>query len=130
MLPFEKPWYRKLLMLAPLIGAAAGLAAVIFMGVTGTASDFFFGDTGTGWWAGKWWWIPLTALGGLIVSVLRKAWKIPDVVPGSIALAAQAWVDPAQAPYWVIISTISLIMGASLGPSFGLVVLGGVIGSC
>jgi H+/Cl- antiporter ClcA len=129
MLPFEKPWYRKLLMLAPVIGAAAGLSAVIFMGITGTASGFFFGDTGTGWWAGRWWWIPLTALGGLIVSLLRKAWKIPKLVPGSIALAQMAWVDPSQALYWLAITTVSLMTGASLGPSFGLVVMGGFIGS-
>jgi H+/Cl- antiporter ClcA len=129
MLPFEKQWYRKLLILAPVIGATAGVLALIFMRITGTASDFFFGGTDTGWWAGRWWWIPLTAFGGLIVSVLRKAWKIPKVVPGSVALAQQAWVDPSQALYWVAITTVSLITGASLGPSFGLVVLGGVVGS-
>jgi H+/Cl- antiporter ClcA len=125
MLPFEKPWYRKLLLLAPLIGAAAGVLALI----TGTASGFFFGGTNTGWWNGRWWWIPLTAFGGLIVSLLRKAWKIPKVVPGSVALAQQAWVDPSQALYWIVITTVSLITGASLGPSFGLVVLGGFAGS-
>ncbi len=129
MLPFEKPWFRKLLILAPIIGAAAGVLALIFMGITGTASSFFFGGTGTGFWAGRWWWIPLTAFGGLIVSVLRKAWKIPKVVPGSVALAQMAWVDPSQALYWIAITTVSLMTGASLGPSFGLVVLGGVIGS-
>ena len=129
MLPFEKPWYRKLLILAPVIGAAAAVLALIFMRITGTASDLFFGGTDTGWWAGRWWWIPLTAFGGLIVSVLRKAWNIPKVVPGSVALAQQAWVDPSQALYWVVITMVSLMTGASLGPSFGLVVLGGVVGS-
>lgn len=129
MVPFEKPWYRKLLMLAPVIGVAGGLLAVIFMGITGSTTDLLFGNTGTGWWAGRWWWIPLTALGGLVVTLLRKTWKISKDVPGAIALAQQAWVDPSRAFYWVAISTVSLMMGASLGPSFGLVVMGGGFGS-
>ena len=129
MVPLEKPWYQKLLMLAAVIGIAGGVLAVIFMGITGTATSFLFGNTGTGWWDGRWWWIPLTALGGVVVAVLRNTWKISKSVPGAIALAHQAWVDPSQAIYWVAISTVSLIMGASLGPSFGLVVMGGGFGS-
>src|SRR5512139_1091013 len=129
MVPLEKPWYRKLLILAPVIGAAGGVLAVIFMGITGTATGFLYGNTGTGWWDGHWWWIPLTALGGLVVALLRRTWKISRDVPGAIALAHQAWVDPSTAFYWVAISTVSLVMGASLGPSFGLVVMGGGFGS-
>jgi H+/Cl- antiporter ClcA len=129
MVPIEKPWYQQLLLFAPLIGAAGGMLAVAFMGVTGTANNLLFGNTGTGWWDGRWWWIPLTAIGGLIVALLRRAWKISMHVPGAIALAQQGWVDPSKAFYWVAISTVSLVMGASLGPSFGLVVMGGGFGS-
>jgi H+/Cl- antiporter ClcA len=125
MVPLEKPWYQRLLLLAPIIGAIGGMLAVFFMGVTGTANDLLYANTGTGWWAGRWWWIPLTAIGGLVVALLRRAWKISDDVPGAIALAHQGWVDPSKAFYWIAISTISLMMGASLGPSFGLVVMGG-----
>jgi H+/Cl- antiporter ClcA len=129
MLPLEKSWYQKLLVIALALGLAGGVSALLFMGITGIGIEFFFGDSGTEWWSGKWWWIPLTALGGLTVSILRKAWKIPGKVPGSIALAQQAWVDPASAPYLVIISTVSIITGASLGPSFALVLMGGGFGS-
>jgi len=129
MIPFEKLWYRRLLLLALFIGSVGGILALLFMGITGTANDLLFGGTGTGWWAGRWWWIPLTALGGLVVSLLRKIWKISRQVPGSVALAQQGWVDPAKAFYWAAISTVSLVTGASLGPSFGLVVLGGGFGS-
>lgn len=129
MIPFEKRWYRKLLVLTLVIGAAGGVMALIFMGITGTATGLLFGDTGTGLWDGRWWWIPLTALGGLVVALLRKTWKISEHVPGAVALAHQGWVDPSVAFYWVAISTVSLVMGASLGPSFGLVVMGGGFGS-
>jgi len=99
------------------------------MGITGAGIGFFFGDTGTGWWDGHWWWIPLTTLGGLIVSFLRKIWKVPEYVPSPIKLAHDAWVDPGTVIPWVIISAISLIAGASLGPFFGLAVMGGGVGS-
>lgn len=129
MLPLDKSWYQKLLAIALALGLASGVSALLFMGITGVGIDFFFDDNGTGWWSGKWWWVPLTALGGLTVSLLRKAWKIPEKVPGSIALVRQAWVDPASTLYLVIISTVSIITGASLGPSFALVLMGGGLGS-
>ena len=129
MLPIDKSWYQKLLAIALALGLAGGVSALLFMGITGVGIDFFFGDSGTDWWSGKWWWVPLTALGGLLVSLLRKTWKIPEKVPGSIALVRQAWVDPASTLYLVIISTVSIITGASLGPSFAHVLMGGGFGS-
>ncbi|WP_153015867.1 chloride channel protein [Methanofollis ethanolicus] len=129
MLPLEHSWYRKLLVFALALGAAGGLWALLFMGVVDTGTGFFFGDAGTGWWTGAWWWVPLTALGGLAVAVLRTTWTVSPTVPGAIAIARQAWIDTKTAPSWVAISVVSLIFGASLGPSFALVVMGGAFGS-
>jgi H+/Cl- antiporter ClcA len=129
MLPLGKSWYKRLLLLALVLGGGGGVLALAFNGITGAGIGFFFGDTGTGWWAGRWWWIPLTALGGLAVSVLRRMWKVPRDVPSPIQLAHVAWVDPGVVIPWVIISALSLIVGASLGPFFGLAVMGGGLGS-
>lgn len=129
MLPLEKPWYTKLLFFALLLGAAGGASALLYNGIVNTATGYIFGGTATGWWSGSWWWIPLTAAGGLVVAALRQAWKVPETVPGAIALAGEGWVDTATAPAWVLISLVSLIVGASLGPSFGLVLMGGALGS-
>ena len=129
MLPLEKPWYRKLLLLTLLIGAAGGVLSLTFSSVTGAGIDFFFGNAGTGWWAGNWWWIPLMAIGGFTVAVLRRIWKVPSKVPSPIKLAQDAWVEPGTAIPWVIISVISLIFGAAMGPFFGFTVMGGGLGS-
>ncbi len=129
MLPLEKPWYRKLLLLTLVIGAAGGLLALAFSTVTGAGINFFFGNVGTGWWAGNWWWIPLMAVGGFTVAVLRKIWKVPSKVPSPIKLAQDAWVEPGVAIPWAIISAISLIFGAAMGPFFGFTVMGGGLGS-
>ncbi len=92
MLPIEESWYKRLPLAALALGAAGGVASVVFMTVTGVGIDFFFGNTATGWWAGQWSWIPLTAVGGFVVAWLRKMWRVPKDVPSPIALAHQAWV--------------------------------------
>ncbi len=129
MLPLEKAWYKRLLLFALILGGAGGVLALAFNGVTGAGIDRFLGDTGTGLWAGQWWWIPLTAGGGLVVAGLRKIWKVPDYVPSPIKLAHDAWVEPRNVVPWVVISALSLVVGASLGPFFGLAVMGGGLGS-
>jgi H+/Cl- antiporter ClcA len=129
MLPLEKPWYRKLLLLTLVIGAAGGVLSLAFSTVTNTGINFFFGNAGTDWWEGNWWWIPLTAIGGFTVAGLRKIWKVPSKVPSPIKLAQNAWVEPGVAIPWVILSAISLITGAAMGPFFAFTVMGGGLGA-
>ena len=129
MLPLDQTWYRRLLGYALALGVAAGSLALLYSAATGAGMDLFFGDAGTDWWSGEWWWIPLIAGGGLLVALLRRWWEVPDDVPGAVPYAKQAWVDPASAPRLAAVSAVSLIFGASLGPSFGLVVMGGGLGA-
>lgn len=129
MLPLENRWYRRLLVVALALGVGGGLSSLVFTVVTNKGINFFFAGTGTGWWEGNWWWIVLTALGGLVVAVLRKLWKVPKDVPGPVALAHDAWVNPAVILSWATISAVSLIAGASLGPFFAFTVMGGGLGS-
>ncbi len=129
MLPLDQAWYRRLLGFAVPIGLAAGVLALIYTAAAGIGTAFFFGDAESGWWAGEWWWIPLTAAGGLLVAVLRRGLDIPDDVPGAVAFIQSGWVDPLSGPRLVLVSAVSLIVGASLGPSFGLAVGGGAIGA-
>lgn len=129
MLPLDQTWYRRLLAFAVPIGLAAGVLALLYTVVTGAGSDLFFDDAGTDWWSGEWWWIPLIAAGGLLVALLRRWLQIPEEVPGAVAFIREAWVDPTGGPRLVLVSVVSLIVGASLGPSFGLVVMGGSLGA-
>jgi hypothetical protein len=56
-------------------------------------------------------------------------WHVPDNVPGGMALIEAADVDLTTAPQWVVLAVVSPITGASFGPSFALVVMGGGLGS-
>jgi len=129
MLPFGSDWYRRLLGVAVILGIAGGVLGLIYLSSTGAVIDLFFGDAGTAWWSGEWWWIPLIAAGGLIVATLRQMWHVPEKVPGGVAIIESGAVDHTTAPQWAAIAAVSAIAGASLGPSFALVVMGGGLGS-
>ena len=129
MLPFDVPWYRRLLRFAILLGIAGGVLGLIYLGATGWAIDRIFPESDGTAWSGEWWWIPLAAFGGLVVVTLRTAWHVPEKVPGGVAIIEAAEVDHRTAPQWVAIAAVSAIAGASLGPSFALVIMGGGLGS-
>jgi len=128
-MPFDLPWYRRLLGIAVILGIAGGVLGLVYLGATGWAIDHIFPETSGDAWSGEWWWILLVAVGGLVVVILRNAWHIPDKTPGGVAIIEAAEVDHTTAPQWVAIAAVSAVAGASLGPSFALVLMGGGLGS-
>jgi H+/Cl- antiporter ClcA len=128
-LPLSESWYRKLLVAALVLGVAGGAIALVYSGVTNFGIGRLYGEPTTDAWSGQWWWIPLVSGGAILVMFLRGLWKVPEKVPGAIGFAKRGWVDPSNALSLVLISVISLFVGASLGPSFGIVVAGGGAGA-
>ncbi len=128
-LPVDRPWYRQLLVAAALIGLVVGLLGLAYLGFTGKLADMVFGDPRVDAWSGTWWWIPFTAAGGLLATALRDWWKIPEKVPGGVAVIESGVVNHRVAASWVGLAAVSAIAGASLGPSFALVMIGGGLGS-
>lgn len=129
MLPLEETWFRRLLLLAVGLGVATGALGLVYLGATGALGNWLF-DRGDGTlWSGQWWWIPLTAVGGLLVAGMRRAWQIPDDAPGGVAMIEAASVDHMTAPRWLAVALVSTLAGASLGPSFALILIGGGLGS-
>ena len=129
MLPFEQAWYRRLIAFSFALGAAGGVLGLVYLGATGAVVDVIFDRGGVTWWSGEWWWIPLVSLGGLVVAAMRRAWQVPEKVPGGVELIESGHVDHRTVPQWVAIAAVSAVAGASLGPSFALVLIGGGLGS-
>jgi len=125
MLPLDERWYQRLLTVALGLGVFGGVIALIYSVTTGWGISFFFGEPTSELFSGQWWWIPLVAAGALLVAILRARTGVAGPVPSAVAFAMKGWVDPATAFQLVIISGISLTLGASLGPSFGVIVAGG-----
>jgi H+/Cl- antiporter ClcA len=107
------------------IGAFAGLA---FMGVTGAGNNWFTG-VHLGWFSGQWWWLAVTVAAGLVVGLLRRWIRLPGQIPGLVAGLRDEKVDYSLVPGVVIVSAVSLIGGASLGPEKALGYIGGGTGT-
>ncbi len=129
MLPIADQWYRRLLAVAVALGVAGGLFALVYSGLTTTGIAFFFGEPTSELFSGQWWWIPLVAVGALVVVAIRQRTGLSGEVPGGIALVRVGWVDPSTAVQVIAVSVVSLVFGASLGPSLGIIVFGGGLGA-
>ena len=125
MLPLGDRAYRRLLVMAVGFGIAGGVFALAYSLVTAWGIDLFFSEPTSDPFSGQWWWIPLIGVGALLVAVLRRQASVDGKVPGAVAFARAGWVEPSSAFALVAISAISLMVGASLGPSFGVIVSGG-----
>jgi H+/Cl- antiporter ClcA len=128
-LPLSEAWYRRLLVVALALGVGGGLAAVIYSWFTGFGTDLLFGDPTSDPFSGDWWWIPLISAGAVVVVLLRQWTGVAGKVPGAVAYARRGWVEPSSALPLFAISAISLFVGASLGPSFGIIISGGGLGA-
>ncbi len=128
-LPLDRPWYRELLVVAIVVGLAIGLLGLAYLGATGALNDAIFGKPRLDAWSGEWWWIPFVAAGGVIVAALRGWWRAPEQIPGGVAMIESGEVHHRTAPAWVGLAFVSAVAGASLGPSFALVVMGGGLAS-
>ena len=122
-------WYRQLLAIAAVMGLIIGMLGLAYLGITGGLTDRIFGDPRIDTWSGDWRWIPFIAAGGLMAAAVRSWLKITDDVPGGVAVIESGKVDHSVAPSWVLLAAVSAIAGASLGPSFALVMIGGGLGS-
>jgi H+/Cl- antiporter ClcA len=108
-----------------ILGALAGLA---FIGVTGFGNKWYV-DSDPSWFGGHWWWIAVTASAGVAVGLLRRFTHLPEDIPGLITDLQSGEVNPRLVPGIVVVSAVSLIGGASLGPEKALGSIGGGAGT-
>ena len=113
--------------IAAIVGTFGGLFGLLFLGLLDLGQSWYAYST-PGWMGGHWWWVALTAAAGLVVGVLRWATRLPYRTPGLIEDLQEGYVDPRLVPGILLVSTASLIGGASLGPEKALGSVGGGIG--
>jgi len=102
-------------------GAFIGMA---FIGVTDVGNNWF-SSSDFGWFGGNWWWVAVTAAAGVAVGLLHRATRLPDQTPGLIDDLRDGHVEPRTVPGIAVVSAVSLIGGASLGPEKALGAMGG-----
>lgn len=114
---------------AVIIGTLAGAAALAFTQIVRFGTELIWpDDVDYGWLGGELWWVALLGVTGLIVGVMRVAFRIPDDLRGSLGIIQDAAVDRGYALQAIAISIVSLVGGSSLGPFDGGVRSGAMVG--
>ena len=102
---------------AALLGVVLGFVALAFLGLLKGGTKLWFTlPKDPGWFDGSLWWVGVTAGAGVLVGALRRFLKVPAEMPGTLKELKDRWVDPTTAPATVLVSLVSLVGGASLGP--------------
>jgi H+/Cl- antiporter ClcA len=102
---------------AVMIGLFAGLAALVFFQLLSWGTKYIWGAPDTvEFGGGQWWWVAACAAAGAVVGVLRRLLRVPDDLAGPIAILSKGSVDAKSAPAAVLVSLVSLVGGASMGP--------------
>jgi H+/Cl- antiporter ClcA len=111
------------------IGLLAGGAGLLFTWTVGRATSRLWpDDVDNNFLGGDLWWLPVTIGAGLLVGALRKAMRVPAEPKGALENIAAAHVDQRSAVPMVLVSFVSLVGGASLGPFDAGTRSGGAIG--
>ena len=126
----RSPGFWTIIGCAVLFGVVLGFAALAFLGLIkhGTKLWFTLPDN-PGWFDGNIWWVAVTAGAGVLVGVLRRVLRVPAELPGTLKEIKEQRVEPATAPAAIVVSLVSLVGGASLGPEDALGKMGGGLGT-
>ncbi len=113
---------------AVVLGVFGAFAGLIFIGVIKFGGKWY-SDPHPGWFGGHWWWVAVAAAAGVAVGLLRRLTRLPWETPGLFDDLQTGHVDPKLVPGIAVVSAVSLIGGASLGPEKALGTMGGGVGS-
>jgi H+/Cl- antiporter ClcA len=115
---------------AALFGIVLAFAALAFLGLLKGGTKLWFTlPNDPGWMDGNLWWVAVTAAAGVLVGVLRRMFRLPDKLAGTLGEIKEGRVEPSTVPGAVAVSLVSLVGGASLGPEDALGKMGGGLGS-
>jgi H+/Cl- antiporter ClcA len=126
----QSPGFWVIVRYAILFGVVLAFAALAFLALVtfGTKLWFTLPDD-LGWFGGSPWWVAVTAGAGLLVGLLRHVLRLPENVPGTVAVIQAGRVEPSTVLGAVAVSLVSLSGGASLGPEDALGKMGGGLGT-
>ena len=111
------------------IGLMAGGAGLSFTYAVGRATKWLWPDeVDNSFLGGELWWIALTVAAGVLVGLLRRWLRVPAEPKGALESIATAHVDQRSAVPMIVVSFVSIVGGASMGPFDAGIRSGGGIG--
>ena len=124
----QKREFWVLLGYAVVLGVFGAFAGLVFMGII-TFGGQWYTDSDPGWMGGHWWWVAVTAAAGVAIGVLRRVTRLPEQIAGLFEDIKTGHVEPRLVPGIAVVSAVSLMGGASLGPEKALGAMGGGAGT-
>jgi H+/Cl- antiporter ClcA len=126
----RSPGFWGLIGYATLFGVVLAFASLAFLGlIKGGTNLWFTLPKSPGWLDGSLWWVAVTAAAGVLVGVLRRLFRLPAKLPGTVEELKDQRVEPSMVLKAVAVSVVSLAGGASLGPEDALGKMGGGLGT-
>jgi H+/Cl- antiporter ClcA len=126
----RSPGFWSLMRNAAIFGVVLALAALAFLGMVKAGTHLWFTlPESPGWLDGSLWWVAVTGGTGLLVGVLRRFFRLPAKLAGTVEELQEQRVEPSTVLQAVAVSAVSLAGGASLGPEDALGKLGGGLGT-
>jgi H+/Cl- antiporter ClcA len=115
---------------AVVFGLVLAVAALAFLGLLKGGTKLWFTlPKNPDWFSGSLWWVAVTAAAGVLVGVLRRVFRLPAKMPGTMKELRDERVEPSTVLKAVAVSLVSLVGGASLGPEDALGKMGGGLGT-
>ena len=126
----RSPGFWAVIGYAVVFGVVLAFAALAFLGlVKGGTNLWFTLPKNPGWFSGHLWWVAVTAAAGVLVGVLRRVFRLPAKLAGTLKEIRDERVDTSTVLQAVAVSLVSLVGGASLGPEDALGKMGGGLGT-
>ena len=92
----RSPGFWLLMRYAALFGVVLAFAALAFLGlVKGGTNLWFTLPKNPGWLDGSLWWVAVTAAAGVLVGVLRRFFRLPTKLPGTVQELKDQRVEPS-----------------------------------
>jgi H+/Cl- antiporter ClcA len=104
--------------------------AYVFIALVDLATESLWPETTEyGLFSGEPWWILLMGGAGLLIGLLRRLLGVQPVIPGLFEEVDKRRSEPRFVPRRVLVSFVSLVGGASVGPEAALGSMGGGLGT-
>ena len=95
----RSPGFWVIMRYAALFGVVLAFAALAYLGlVKGGTNLWFTLPKNPGWLDGSLWWVAVTAGAGVLVGVLRRAFRLPVKLPGLVRELKAHHVEPPPCP--------------------------------
>lgn len=99
------------------IGLMAGGVGLLFTWAVGRATNWLWpSEVDNDFLGGELWWVAVTIAAGLTVGSLRRVLPVPAEPKGALESIAVGHVDQRSAVPLILVSFVSLVGGASMGP--------------